>query len=65
MELIESNTGGPDTHDELHKMGAAGTAVRLLLVQKTLSETLKSLLISFCYKLSFLHIENKTQQTWV
>ena len=34
MDAMEVTQGGPDTHDDLHKKGAARTAARPFLVQK-------------------------------
>ena len=34
MDAMELTQGGPDTHDNPHKTGAAQTAARPLLVQK-------------------------------
>ena len=43
MDAMEVTQGGPDTHDDLHEMWAARTAVRPLLVQKkNILETTKS-----------------------
>ena len=57
MDAIEVTQGGPETHDDTHETGAARTAARPLLVQKTILETIKSFQISDYSKFVFLHIE--------
>ena len=46
--------GGPDTHDDPHKTGAARKAAQALYVQKTILESIKSFSISDWNKISIL-----------
>ena len=56
MDAMEVTQGGPDKYDDPHETRAARTAARPLLVQKNLSETIKSFSIYDYYKFVFLHL---------
>ena len=47
----------PDTLDDQYETGSTRTALRPLLVQKNILETIKSLLISFYFRYSYFHIK--------